>query len=145
MPTREGNAMFTLHRYFLTASTMRKSWTEWMRAHPEGPFADDQKHFPEWLAHLSMWYVALVTTWEGWNRLAVDFRLHNADLDALWADSLRPLLQGYRNATLHYDRRYLDSRMTEFVSDPDAATFAFVVHDALGDAILAELTRLSEP
>lgn len=115
MPTREGNAMFTLHRYFLTASTMRSTFLRWMNEHPEGPFADDSLLFPEFIAHTSVWYSTLFTAWEGWNQLAAQY----GDDDVLtrrWEDPLRVMLQDYRNATMHYSRRYLDARLTAFIS-----------------------------
>jgi hypothetical protein len=144
MPTREGNAMFALHRYFLTASTMRATFLDYLGAHPIGAFSLNDRLFPEFIAHMSVWYATLFTAWEGWRQLQTEYGTAYPGLDEAWADPRRRLLQDYRNATMHYSRQYMDDRLTAFATDEGAAHFAHAVHLDLGDAILAELDRLAE-
>jgi hypothetical protein len=139
MPTREGNVMFALHRYYLTASATRTTFMRFLDEHPEGPFANDGLLFPEFIAHMSMWYSSLYVAFEGWNGL----HIANPILEAAWENPLRSTFKEYRNATVHFTRHYVDRRMTEFIAHPDAVGYSHHVHYQLGQAILAELDRLS--
>src|SRR3954463_4006189 len=118
MPS-EARALHTLHRYYVTTLTMRRSFYSWLGEHSsemnEG--VTDSPLFAEYLAHVGMYYSTLFVAWDGWRQLAAQYGYRNERLEEWWEHPLRRKLGGYRDATMHYKRSYLDAKMFEFVAD----------------------------
>jgi hypothetical protein len=131
------DALGSLRRYYVTATTMQSSFRAFVAAHPEGPESQDGSLFPQFIAHLSVWYATLFTAWEGWRELG----LGDPELDRAWERPYRHRLQGFRDATLHYRAEHFDKELTEFAGTPESAAFVLGVHLALGKAIAAQPER----
>jgi hypothetical protein len=145
MPTAEAKALLTLHRYYITVLTMRRTFYAWLKTHQkEMEDGTDSPAFPEYLAHVGMYYSTLFVAWDGWRQLASEFGYKNEQLTKWWDHPLRRKLGGYRDATMHYKRDYLDSKMVEFIRDPSSVDFVSAVYHELGDAILLELGRFEQ-
>jgi hypothetical protein len=124
-------ALGSLRRYYLTANAMQASFRAFVAAHPDGPAEGDGGLFPEFIAHLSVWYATLFTAWEGWHELG----LPDSELDRAWDHPYRQQLQDFRDATFRFRAQHIDKRLTEFAGRPESAAFVLGVHLALGRAI----------
>ena len=127
-------ALGSLRRYYVTATTMQASFRAFVAAHPEGPGSQDGSLFPQFIAHLSVWYATLFTAWEGWHELG----LRDPELDAAWDHPFRQRLEQFRDATLRYRAENVDKQLTEFAGTREASAFVLGVHLALGKAIAAQ-------
>src|SRR5258707_1244149 len=66
--------------------------------------------------HLDLWYAFLFGVVEGWRRE----KIPDQEVTALLRDTKKlALLEGYRNAVVHYGPSYIESRQVELFKSPD--------------------------
>lgn len=130
--------IFSLHRYYLTADTMRRDMRSYLREHP-GSSDVNSIEFTQFFAYMSMWYSTLWVVLEGWAELKIE----DPDMDQILADDNAALLRRFRNATFHYQRDYFDQRVIDYVQSEDSVGWVYMAHKRVGDALLRELGHSS--
>jgi hypothetical protein len=102
-------AIFSLHRYFISANRMRTHFDELLQS---GSYSTPEGEIESRL-YLSYWYAGLYVVVEGWKELA----LSDAEIDSLLKSPNLDLHKRYRNGIFHFQRRYNDHRFTEFIEN----------------------------
>lgn len=136
--TSAHDRMLSLHRYFLAASTMKAAYE---RRAAEYGIALNPDHFDwnqQWV-YLSLWYATLFVVAEEW---VSDQTLRDDEVDALLKTENLDLLRRFRNGVFHFQSRYYDPRLTDFVAaGAGSAAWIRQLHSSLGRSILARLSQ----
>lgn len=129
-----------LHRYFLSASTLRRAYEQRGRTHGFARISEDD-WTQQWL-FLSLWYATLYVTVEGW----LELKLSEPRVDVLLADeTMVESLRRFRNGVLHYQHQYHHEKLVNFIAQgTTSAEWVRSLHDCLGEAILARLSVVRE-
>jgi hypothetical protein len=136
-------AIFTLHRYFIWTNRMRNHFLDAVEAQGPVPntrpeMTDQERETAEFEARAwllppflygSYWLASLYVLVEGWKNL----KLSDPAVDALLDDRFVSLLRRYRNSIFHFQPKYLDHRVEEFMQEisGERQGHASRVHDAL--------------
>lgn len=141
MPAEEAERLFSLHRYFLHSSSMRRLYEDRIRDY--GAAAVDSDDWVQQWVYLCLWYATLYVVVEGWRD---ELRLSSVEVDALLADvTMVESLRRFRNGTFHFQGTYYDDRLIEFVGKGEAsAQWVALLHDALSNDLLARLRAAHE-
>jgi hypothetical protein len=111
--------VFALHRYFLQANQMRTYYDARLTAEGVASVEDDQ-WTQQWI-DLCLWYACLFVVIEGWHEL----KLSDPVIDNLLVSPHVDLLRRFRNGVAHYQPKYWDDRLTDFVAQgPSSAKWA---------------------
>jgi hypothetical protein len=103
--------VFALHRYFLQANQMRASYDGRLAA--EGVASlDDDNWTGQWI-DLCLWYACLYVVIEGW----VELQLSDPRIDNLLASPRVDVLKRFRNGVVHFQAKYWDDRLMDFIAD----------------------------
>jgi len=89
---------------------------------------------------MSYWYGGLYVVIEGWREL----ELRDAQIDRMLESSNVKLLKRYRHGAFHFQRKWLDQRMTEFMAAPDGVSWVRRLSSGLGNYLRAEVKRRSK-
>jgi hypothetical protein len=125
--TYELPPVISLHKYFI--------WCNAMRLHFEAGFpkmkAEHDWHDRESIdavMYMSYWYAGLFVVIEGWRELD----LQDANVNVLLTSPNVELLKRYRNGVFHYQKKYFDRRILDFVEDGiDPVHWVRSLHSAL--------------
>lgn len=123
-------SLLTAHRYWLTASLMRKNFRSYLSSHPKL----DIEH-PDLLSSLGIWYATLYVAVEGW----FSFEVSDTEMDLLRRGPRMELLKDFRNGTVHVQNEYIGSKLTAFFSAEGAAEWVERLHQRTGEVIVREL------
>lgn len=115
--------VFSLHRYFLQATEMRRAFLHTLS--DDFAVSDEEKDIYQFM-YLGLWYGSLWVVVEGWRTL----KLSDSAVDRLIASDYVDLLKKYRNGMFHYQKQYYDKRFTEFMRYPDTPEWVHDVHSA---------------
>lgn len=132
--------MLSLHRYFLAASTMKTDYERRARDYGIALSPDHDDWNQQWV-YLCLWYATLFVVAEEWVK---DQALCDNEVDSLLDAEHMDLLRRFRNGVFHFQPKYYDSRLTDFVSaGAESAVWVRQLHSSLGRSILAKLNELS--
>jgi len=127
-------ALFALHRYFISADCMRVHFEGVVRGRKEYREVDAR-------LYMSQWYGNLYVVVEGWQ----DLGLTDPDIDKLLESSNVDLLRRFRNGVFHFQRDYYDKRFVEFLTDgEDVVGWVRDLNDHLGRFLLHRMREINE-
>ena len=133
-PEAASREIHVLHRYWIAADVIRIDFQEELA--PIEHFDAQSLPAIRIIAYMSFWYAALFVVVEGWRAL----RLHDPAVDRLLSSDNVELLRRYRNGVFHFQRKYWDDRMIDFVRGGAAsASWVRELHLAIGDVLLERL------
>ena len=120
--------VLVLHRYFLWADRMRVHWHEQVK----GGIDDPLQSLAE--PYLAYWYAGMYVVVEGWRRLG----LTDPRVDDILASPNVRLLKRFRHGVYHFQARYLDSRLMDYMTEArDSVPWIHELREALSEYFLA--------
>jgi len=105
-PVPEVFKIFSLHRYFLWAITMRDHYEKAGQRFSPTPSFFENEAANEAFMYLSYWYAGLYVVCEGWQEL----KLVDPEIDALLKSPHLDVLRRFRHGVYHYQADYFDPR-----------------------------------
>jgi hypothetical protein len=135
MPDEEEG--ISLLRYFLWADCLRNSFEKALRQ--TGCVDISSSEGFNVAMYMSLWYGCLYAVIEGWYALSLKER----EIDSLLTSPHVSLLRRYRNATFHYQKKYMHEKFTDFIYEGESsAVWVRAVHDAFADYISTQYGEL---
>jgi hypothetical protein len=124
----EKKKVFTLHRYFIWANTMKLQFYRILEQTNNRDITNI-----ELLMYMSLWYGLLYVVIEGWQGL----NLSDINIDKLLNSPNIALLKKYRNGCFHFQEEYWNEKFKDLINNGlDCAKWITNVHDAIGDYLL---------
>lgn len=106
--------IFVMYRYFLAADAMRryvhehlrdKQYRRALKAHPQVGYAVMFHIGPPGIG-MAYFYSAMYVLIEGWR----DLKYHDSNIDALLESPFVDLLRSFRNATFHFQPKFVSEK-----------------------------------
>ena len=139
-------AVFTLHRYFIWASEMRRSFEETIKGKQTAPAWASEESIRA-IMYMCLWYGLLRAVVEGWESL----KLSDPTIESLLAmktgrtvkvrdssgteqevpETYSDMLRKVRNTVFHYQPEYLDRRLVEFMEKKESVAWVRSLHENL--------------
>lgn len=139
MKVEDAREIPVLFRYFMWANFMRRSFYAYLKDPKHQKDSEDPMMlFVEKTGIcMSYWYGGLYVVIEGWKSL----KLRDPTIDQLLKSSNVALLKRYRNGAFHFQRNWLDGKLTDFCGSPDAVQWVSALTDAFRDVLFGEMKR----
>lgn len=130
----------SLFRYFVWADLMRQYFDHELL---QAPGTDDPFMFFSTKRGIFMtyWYGGLYVVIEGWRELD----LHDSQVDLLLESGNVELLRRFRNGAFHYQRAWLDARLSDFCGSPDSVRWVRELTRRFGEYLTGEMRRQNAP
>lgn len=147
-----GSPIATLHRYFIAANKMRILFDNTL-AKPEIVKAFEQAksmdakslsllilrlHTDDYGVFMFYWYSGLYVVIEGFKEL----QLRDAKIEALLQSPNVETLKLTRNATFHFQKKYLSHKLVPFVTSEGSAVWVRELTEAFSEFFLREVPKL---
>ena len=135
----------TLHRYFIAANKMRIHFDKTL-ANPEvaNRFSDADPlarllvlHADDYGVFMFYWYSALYVVIEGFREL----ELCDAKIESLLQSPNADALRLMRNATFHFQKEFLSSKMMPFMKSSDSVPWVRSLTEAFSEFFLREVPK----
>jgi hypothetical protein len=129
--------VFTLHKYFISASLMGHLFREKLKA--DGAPQDFSQSWIELDVLMRYWYVGLFVVIEGWQGL----KLADTKIDQLLQSPNVDLLRRFRNGVCHFQVKYFDKRFMDLFHEQSMVTWLHTLSSEFGRFFL-EFMRAQE-
>ncbi len=128
-----------LFRYFMAASLMSEEFYKRLQEN-ETSQADPMLFFiTKGGIKMCLWYGMLFVAIEGWQEIG----LSDPVIDSLLRSPNVALLKRFRNGMFHFQKGWLDLKLTDFCGAPDAVEWVNTLAKELRRYLLAEMARIS--
>jgi hypothetical protein len=119
--TASAEALPSLFRYFMWASLMRQNFDSLLENDREAIASQDPFIYLSSKAGIFMtyWYGGLYVVIEGWQAL----KLTDPEIDELLESPNTALLKRFRNGAFHFQKKWLDARLSEFMGSSDSVAW----------------------
>ncbi len=134
--TVRAEALPSLFRRFMAASLMRSYFEKSLKDEEKQPSRDPFLFLSTRTGiFMAYWCGALYVVIEGWQKLG----LHDPEVDHLLNSPNVSLLKRFRNGVFHFQKKWLDSRVTGFMASRDSVPWVRKLTAAFRRALMAAM------